>query len=146
MRHEHIGHLASLQSIPLGATPRKGLHYFILYTDLLLCHRTFRTVIPCIIFSRSQRELETATLLSFCRFCKNRLGKNRLRDICRSLKDTKWLIPYERREIPYDVTGTVDLKSNILKTREYFSAKFGRYLFLHFLNRMTSLSCQFINF
>ena len=49
-------------------------------------------------------------------------------------------------KIPYDVTGIVDLKSNISKSREYFSAKFGRYLFLHFLNRMTSLLCQFINF
>ena len=34
----------------------------------------------------------------------------------------------------------------ISKTREYFSAKFGRYLFMRFLNRMTSLLCQFINF
>ena len=49
-------------------------------------------------------------------------------------------------EIPYDVTGTVNLKSNISKPREYFSAKLGKYLFLHFLNRMTSLLCQFINF
>ena len=49
-------------------------------------------------------------------------------------------------EIPYDVTGTVNLKSNISKTREYFSAKLGKYMFLHFLNRMTSLLCQFINF
>ena len=49
-------------------------------------------------------------------------------------------------KIPYDVTGTVDLKSNISKIREYFSAKFGRYLFLHFLNQMTSFLCQFINF
>ena len=49
-------------------------------------------------------------------------------------------------KIPYDVTGTVDLKSNISKTREYISAKIGRNLFLHFLNRTTSLLCQFINF
>ena len=49
-------------------------------------------------------------------------------------------------KIPYDVTGTVDLKSNISKTREYFSAKFGKYLFLHFLNRMTSFYANSLTF
>ena len=49
-------------------------------------------------------------------------------------------------KILYDVTGTADSKSNISKTREYTLAKFGRYLFLLFLNRMISLVCQFINF
>ena len=102
-----------------------------------------------VLFLLEARELKTGSLPSFCRFCKNGLGKNINKRHARCLshlKDTKWLLPYELGEIPYDVIGTVNLKSNISKTREYFSAKLGKYLFLHFLNRMTSLLCQFISF
>ena len=74
---EHTGHLASLQSTPRGATSGKGLHYLnlLLYIDMLLCHRTFRTVILCIIFSRSQRELETESFQVFAGFARMTLAR-----------------------------------------------------------------------